>query len=60
LELPVQQALLVQQALMEPKVLRVLPVLPDLKDRLALPVWRERMERQVLSVLLAQLVLKDW
>jgi hypothetical protein len=50
----------VQQALMEPKVLRVWPVLSDLKDRLALQVWRERMERQVLSVLLAQLVLKDW
>jgi hypothetical protein len=47
----------VQQGLMEPKVLQVLP---DLKDRLALSVWRERMERQVLSVLLAQLVLKDW
>jgi hypothetical protein len=49
----------VQQALMEPKVLRVWPVLSDLKDRLALQVWRERMERQVLSVLLAQRVLKD-
>jgi hypothetical protein len=50
----------VQQALMEPKVLRVWPVLSDLKDRLALQVWQERMERPVLSVLLAQLVLKDW
>jgi hypothetical protein len=50
----------VQQALMEPKVLRVWPVLSDLKDRLVLQVWQERMERQVLSVLLAQLVLKDW
>jgi hypothetical protein len=50
----------VQQALMEPKVLQDLPVLPDLKDRLVLQVWQEQMERPVLSVLLAQLVLKDW
>ena len=45
---------------MEPKVLPDLPVLPDLKDRLVLQVWQEQMERPVLSVLLAQLVLKDW
>jgi hypothetical protein len=50
----------VQQGLMELKVLPALPVLSDLKDRLALQVWQERMERQVLSVQLAQLVLKDW
>jgi hypothetical protein len=41
---------------MEPKVLQVLP---DLKDQLALQVWREQMEQQVLRVLLAQRVLKD-
>jgi hypothetical protein len=50
----------VQQGLMELKVLPALPVLSDHKDRLALRVWQERMERQVLSVQLAQLVLKDW
>jgi hypothetical protein len=42
-ELPVQQALLVQRALMEPKVLPDLPVLQALKDRLALRVWQEQM-----------------
>jgi hypothetical protein len=48
----------VQQALMEPKVLQDLPVLPDLKDRLVLQVWQEQMERQALRVQLAPRVLK--
>jgi hypothetical protein len=56
--LPAQPALLVQQALMEPKVLQDLPVLPDLKDRLVLQVWQEQMERQALRVQLAPRVLK--
>ena len=48
---PARQALLVHPALMEPKVLQVLP---ELRDRMALLVWRELMERQELRVLLVQ------
>ena len=59
MELPAQQALLVQQALMEPKVLPVLSDLRDLKDQPVLRVWRELMERQALRVQLAQRVLKE-